>query len=497
MGGLPEMFFTHNLRLVALLTLICVVASNPLLGQEKSETELDRLVTTAEMELLFTELGNVNPPGRLRELSKYSNHQSELGGGFYGMMPDQLVEMDSIPVSLDGSGMHEAALLLARQREVNNEALMATNPDYAVSFRSETLEDFLSRLEPAATTDSGNASGLKLELDWSAFSGFFDALADGEITIEEARSLASLPSNQAMLQHRRNLGYVPEPLPDTDSLAELISMAGSVDPLDRLWCWINSQNAFAYADLVQNSEDYLDLLSDLDKHGHQLEKAVLERIERFTPPGTRFESRFAFTVGWAIRGWATPQMAGLNLEQVKNDWHFLMGTMVEETYHRLQLQLIPMATGAQAEEFSDLTVVNTGDPSYDRFYECVTYTVAEGAANFVRGPFAAPYLPEKAIAGTEIIARFVSQVIEKGDLEAADALINEGLQGNGPLYGLGWKLASVIAEHEGPQAIGIHQQKGSVHFFIHGAELAAGQGEQLVSPDVILALKTLEEMIQP
>jgi len=491
------MFFDRNPRLVALLTLICVMAGNPLMGQGTSKTELDRLVTPAEQEYIFAELAKVDPPTRLRDLSKYSNHQSELGGGFYGMMPDQLAEMDSIPVFLDGSGMDEAALLLARQRDVNNEALRATNPDYAVSFGSETLEVFLNRLEPVTTADSGNASGLKLELDWSAFSGFFEALADGEITIEEARSLASLPSNQAMLQHRRDLGYVPEPLPDTDSLAELMRMAGSVDPLDRLWCWINSQNAFAYADLVQNSEAYLDLLSDLEQHGHQLEKAVLERIERYIPQGTKFETRFAFTVGWAIRGWATPQMAGLNLEQVKNDWHFLMGTMVEETYHRLQLQLIPMATGEKAREFSDLTVVDTGDPRFDRFYECVTYTVAEGAANFVRGPFAAPDLPEKASAGAEIIARFVAQVIENGELETADALINEGLQGNGPLYGLGWKLASVIAGHEGPQAIGIHQQKGPVQFFIHGAELAAGQGEPLVSHDVILTLKALEEMIQP
>ena len=110
---------------------------------------------------------------------------------------------------------------------------------------------------------------------------------------------------------------------------------------------------------------------------------------------------------------------------------------------------------------------------------------------------AAPDLPEKAPAGSEIIAKFVSQVIGNGDLELADALINEGLQGNGPLYGLGWGIASVIAEHEGPQAIGIHQQQGPVHFFIHGAEFAAGNGEQLVSPDVILTLKTLEEMIQP
>ena len=32
---------------------------------------------------------------------------------------------------------------------------------------------------------------------------------------------------------------------------------------------------------------------------------------------------------------------GLNVEQVKDDWPFLFGTMVEETYHRLQIELFP------------------------------------------------------------------------------------------------------------------------------------------------------------
>ena len=73
-----------------------------------------------------------------------------------------------------------------------------------------------------------------------------------------------------MLQHRRDLGYVPEPLPDTESLAAMIRIAGSTDPLDRLWCWINSQNAFDYADLVQNADGYRLLLSELESHGDSL-----------------------------------------------------------------------------------------------------------------------------------------------------------------------------------------------------------------------------------
>jgi hypothetical protein len=273
----------------------------------------------------------------------------------------------------------------------------------------------------------------------------------------------------------------------------MIRMAGSADPLDRLWCWINPQNAFGYADLVQNVSDYSHFLSELEDHREHLVTAVLMKIEDYSPVDLRLEARFAFTVGWAIRGWATPKMAGLNVEQVKDNWDLLFGTLVEETYHRLQLQFCPTTPGKPAREFSDLVTVETGDPRYDRLYEIITYTVLEGSANLVRGRFAATDLADKAPAGAELMARFVDQVVEQGDLESADALISEGLQGNGPLYGLGWRLASLIAEQDGKRAVGEYQKLGPVHFFLRGATLADENGQPLLTPDVMAAVDTLEK----
>jgi hypothetical protein len=272
----------------------------------------------------------------------------------------------------------------------------------------------------------------------------------------------------------------------------MIRMAGSADPLDRLWCWINPQNAFGYADLAQNVGDYLHFLSELEDHGEHLVTAVLMQIKNYSPADLRLEARFAFTVGWAIRGWVTPKMAGLNLEQVKDDWDLLFGTLVEETYHRLQLELCPTTTGKPAREFSDLVAIETGDARYDRLYEIVTYTVLEGAASLVRGQFAAADLADKAPVGAELMARFVNQIVEQGDLESADALISEGLQGNGPLYGLGWKLASLIAERNGERAIGEYQKLGPVRFFLFGATLAVESGKPLLTPEVVAAIDTLE-----
>jgi hypothetical protein len=461
-------------------------------AQEVLTTELDLLVTPTEKEFLLSELARIQPPERLRELAGYGQRQSDLGGGFYGMMPDQLADPDSIPLPTDAGEILEAALCLARQRRDNLEALEQLNPDYALSFRGNSLADFLETISEQIPAPGDDPTKLHLELDVSALDGFFRALADGDVSAGEAASLASLPSNQAMLEHRRNLGYVPEPLPDTKSLAEMIRMAGSSDPLDRLWWWINSQNAFDYADLAQNEDGFRQLLTELDAHGDALVDAAVARIADFTPPGMEFEATFAMTVGWAIRGWVTPDMAGLNIEQTKDDWPFLFGTMVEETYHRLQLELFPSPSGVRAQDFSELVEIDTGDARYDRLFEIVTYTVAEGAANRVRGPFAATDLEEKVPAGAELMARFVRQVVNEGDLDAADALINEGLKGNGPLYGLGWKLAGVIAEREGTQAVGTWQQQGPVAFFLHGANLSAEEGNPFISPEVTAAVDSLK-----
>jgi len=461
-------------------------------GQVSGVSELDRPVSPSEKAFLLVQLDRIQPPDRIRDLSGYSRRQLELGGGFYGMMPDQLADPDSIPVPEDAESRLAAAICLAKQRQENRAALAQLNPDYPSFFRDESLADFLAGIPAWEESPAGSPSILDLELDVSALRGFLEALADGEISAAEAASLAGLPSNRAMLRHRRDLGYVPEPLPDTGSLAQMIMMAGSADPLDRLWCWLNSQNDFGYADLVQNAEGYDRLLAELDNHGDALIEAALTRIAAYTPADVPFQTTFALTVGWAIRGWTTPEMAGLNIEQVKDDWPYLFGTMVEETYHRLQLELFPATKGMPAEEFSDLVSIDTGDPRYDRLYEIVTYTVAEGAANLVRGPYAASDLAGKAPAGAELLARFVREVVGEGDLDSADALINEGLQGNGPLYGLGWELAGQIDDNEGAQAVGVYQQQGSVTFFLRGAELAAATGDPLLSPEVMAAVKDLE-----
>ena len=83
-------------------------------GQGSGVPELDQLVSPSEKDFLLAELARIQPPVRIRDLAGYSQRQSDLGGGFYGMMPDQLADPDSIPVPKDEESLLAAAVCLAR-----------------------------------------------------------------------------------------------------------------------------------------------------------------------------------------------------------------------------------------------------------------------------------------------------------------------------------------------------------------------------------------------
>jgi hypothetical protein len=80
-------------------------------------------------------------------------------------------------------------------------------------------------------------------------------------------------------------------------------------------------------------------------------------------------------------------------------------------------------------------------------------------------------------------------------VESADALIAEGLRNNGPLYGLGWHWASLIADENGRRAVGYHQTLGPVAFLWHAVELAEERGEVMLAPEVLDAVDALESLL--
>jgi hypothetical protein len=129
-------------------------------------------------------------------------------------------------------------------------------------------------------------------------------------------------------------------------------------------------------------------------------------------------------------------------------------------------------------------------------HEILVYTVAEGAANRVRGPWADLTLADRAPLGADLLARFVEEVVRGGDIEKADDLMGEGLRNNGPLYGLGWVLAGRIEASEGPRAVGTWQGKGAEAFVLRANALATEAGEPLLAAEVVAAIRELQQKME-
>jgi hypothetical protein len=335
--------------------------------------------------------------------------------------------------------------------------------------------------------------GWTLELDLSVPRAFLGALSDGGVDADEARKVASLEANLQMLRHRDALDYLPPPHPDAGDVAELISRVAAADPLARIWAVLNPWNGFGYADLVVQAPAYRRQLEEFDRGGKGLAAEALRRCRALVSEEVTFHDRFAFTVGWGIRGWATPDMAGLNLEQVKDDWDLLLGTLTEETFHRLQLRIVPTATGRSAASFEDLAAAETGDESLDRFYEVLAYTVLEGTANLARGDLVDERVPKGAEAGARLLGEFVLEVVRESDPTRADALINEGLRNNGPLYGLGWELSRRLADARGRTAIGAYLRRGPLAFLEAACDV---EGGDLLDPATRIAIGDLADRLQ-
>ena len=206
------------------------------------------------------------------------------------------------------------------------------------------------------------------------------------------------------------------------------------------------------------------------------------------------DETFAFTVGCLIRGWATFKMSGINIEQVKDRWPRLQRTMTEEVYHRVQLKLTPKASGKPARNFEDL-VVHVDDAGLSKLYEALMYTVLEGSANLVAGPSQGVANEQRARDGSELLERFVHEVVLQDQIDNADALINQGLRNNGPMYALGYQMAAIVERHDGAKAVGTLLQYGPVAFAQRAIELAAEDGVELVGPDTRASVAELADAL--
>lgn len=439
---------------VALAALILGMSGSVVVAQQG---DLRMLVDKKDAKFLMTEIQRVQPFYAIRHLARFQQMQNSMGGGFCGCLPEQLLNVDEIPLPVDKAGVVETATYLARQREANLAALAEFG--FPLSLPSAPFDG----IPPAERSPS-----MTVSIDTSVPTAFLDALSDGEVTMAEARVIARLPANQEMLSFICDRCVGAEPRMSEQTLSYLIWKAGSHEPLDRLWRWVNPMNDLGYAGLADEPARYRELIDDLDGHRQELAGAAVARIAPFLPYGTEMSVRFAFIPGCLTGDWRTLTMSGSSVLRIGAGWEEVVQRISDGMFHHYLMQLGGGRYGIDRQALLD--VAGFTDERLEITYDLVISTVLEGVVDYVSGP-STPVDTSVLAEGIDLVNRLVLQMRDESSVGSARVLLEQGRGPGGPLAAVGNHMARLIAEHDGPLAVTELVAEGCVGLFQRALEI--------------------------
>lgn len=445
----------------------------------KNIMRLKSIIAISDFRFLFNLISKFNVPNDIKALEEYQEKQHDLGAWVPGIYPDQFLD-EELTVPNNYINKIKLILELVNQREKNYKAIKALG-EYNLSFENNKLN--FVEINPDYP-DNWN-----LNIDLSVLSNTINFLKDDKIKLGKAKNIANLEGNQEMLRHRKNLGYLPEPITDTEDLIELLIWATSKKPEDIIWKWLNPVNIFELADIYNNISAYENLMRDIQNNSELITNKILNEINKYIDIHLDFDETFSLTIGFAIRGWATDNRFGVNIENIKDDYKKLIAGIGHELFHRLQTRIC--LTESQQQNFSELVNGNYKDERDNKFYKVLSYIMLEGTAEFITEQFletSRKDLEKKAIEGFGLLKEIFEVIYIEGNLNKVDELLAKGLKSNGVFYSLGEYLTKLLVDSKDEAYLGVILKKGVENFFIEGLCLT----ENLNNNKLFLKIKELQ-----
>ncbi len=461
-GNVYEFDFTHEWTWSEII--------NHTNDQETKEQieRIKKLISVEEAHTLFFYLSALEDPKDIKLLAEIQSVQDSLGGGFYGMAPVFPNNTDTIPVPYDFEKLISAGLFLAEFRKTIYEAIAKT--EYPLVFYNSDLDE---------NSEIINNSNIELVFDLSCVKQIIDAFDKRSLTLNDAIEISNLPGFRHMLEHRRKLGYIPEPLPTSEDLAQFILYASSKEPLNMIWKWLSPWNYFNLSDLYINRKNYKKIITELESGRKDVTDLVSNKIDRFVPKNFTFNDTLTVAVNWGIRSWATEHTLGTNIVQFKDNFDLLLRTISHESFHKIQLELCPLDPAfenSHEKSFEDIVDHTFPDNKDTRLYQALSYIFLEGTASYVGGMNAAEISGENVKTGADLLNDIYYKIYVENNPGAVDEILNKGLISNGPFYVLGYKMTEEIVKYSDPEDIRKLLLNGTLGFFDTFFEIDEGIG---------------------
>lgn len=408
---------------------------------------IENSLSIQDAHFLFLQISSLKNPLDIKHLSQIESDQNKSGGGYYGFLPKYFQNPDPIPVPDNFNNIIACADYLTEIK--NHIDKITTRPNFQYN------RTFLKRDLSAANTDK-IIPGIQIDVNTDAVMDVLKHYIDQDMTMELALNIANHTSFQVMLKNRKEIGYIPEPLPKTDDLAMFIYSAGNSDPLSKIWKWLNPWNCFGFADLYLNASKYYEICLEINKNKEQFAANILARFVKYLPEDFEYRDKIDLGVNWGVLTWGTDTQVGLNIVQFKNDYSSIYRYTSGQLFRKMQTQILRKEYGVKSDEniqINDIVGRRFGN-IYDKiFYEVFTQILLDGTTAYVSGKDKSWIIVDGNKYGKDLLNQIYFSLYEDVNIKTVEYCESEGFGTNGPLVSIGYRITQELVKKYGNDII--------------------------------------------
>ncbi len=437
-----------------------------------SITKIEKIFSKNSIEYIISQINYLEKPNDIAKLRKIQQIQEENGGGFFGLVPPVIAQEDRIPIPSNPEQIVSFLEFCATKRMAAYELLISA--DYESKFYGN---DFPKLNIKKPSSEIMNRLQINLNLD------FFCLIINYFQKSEKDNSLLNEISNHPILEelitHRNGLGFVPGPKFTKEFYKKFLEMSHSQNPLENIWKMIHPWNFFDFADIYQNLDEYTKLYEILSANKETIESFIISELIDFIPQNREITEQIAFSVEWAIKGWASKKYAGVNIEFYKDNFEKLFNVIIHEVFHRIQLKILPKAKkvvkNEQELDFDILFDFDDLDRRNSLLYKAFSYIFLEGSATALGRKKEKPFTEEeikKIETGLSLLGQIIKETTQLTSndqqeeiVNKIESLLNQGLISNGPFYSLGEYISIQLISKYDRLVLGKILEEGIFKFY--------------------------------
>lgn len=442
---------------------------------------LEKDLSIREAHFLFTQLSSLKHPIDIAQLSKIERDQNKSGGGYYGYIPDFFTNPDKIPLPENFNGIIACANFLVNIRKQIDIKISRSNFKYTKTFHKQKISAFHKEK---------SHPGIHIDINTDAVADVLLHYRDHNMTMKIAEDIANQPTFQQMLMNRKEIGYIPEPLPETDDLALFIYTAGCTDPVSMIWKWLNPWNYFGFADLYLHANTYYEIIEEINKNKEQFAANITARVGRYLPEDFEYCDQIGFGVNWGVLNWSTDTQLGINLAQYKNDYSSIYRIASRQLFRKIQSKILQKEYGIKTDNSIQIKDMIGGlyENIYDQFfYEVLTQILLEGTAAYIAGKEKSWIIADENKYGKELLNQIYYSLYKKVDLKTVEYCKSEGFGPNGPLVSIGYRMTKELVNRYGKMIIYESLKNHYLDFYIKYIEIEKDYGKRtfrLIDPHI-------------